>query len=342
MSLARCPLFGRCGGCQHQDLTYSEELALKEARLKELLRLDEALYHPMVPSPQEYFYRNRLDLKLKQGKDGGISIGFTPVGGRGIIEVDHCPVAQEPINAFLARVKREAKEKITPKYREANLTVRSGDDGRAFWGGIGRRSNELAPKDYLWTTVEGKKVHYSLDTFFQVNTSIIPKVFEVIKAFGIWNEQETHFYDLYGGVGLFGIGLAQMVKQVLLIEHCEPAVKIARHNLAVNNLTNVEILEGKVEKYLDRLDEGASASRVAMIDPPRAGLSEEACRFFSRSTLFAHLMYLSCKPESLARDLPAFLEQGWEIEQVIPFDFFPQTRHIETLVLMRRAAHPSV
>lgn len=335
-----CPVFGECGGCFYQNIAYPEELGIKEKQLRDLLResagIPENVFSPIVPSPKPYHYRNRLDLKLKRTKDGDILIGFTPADdGRGIVPVEACFTADRNISDFIPALKRQAVERLPAKYRTANLVVRTGDDGRALWGGIGRRSCRLPERDYLWTEIGGKRIFYSLDTFFQANLPVLPKLFDAIRALPCWDPAPV-FYDLYGGVGLFGIGLSDKVRKVILVEECASSVRLACYNAVYHRLTNVKIVEGKVEDRLPLLlKEGGSSRGVAMADPPRAGLSDGALRLLAAANAFSHILYLSCNPAALAHDLHGFIDGGWQVEKIIPFDFFPRTKHLEVLALLK-------
>ena len=174
----QCPVFGQCGGCLYQDIPYEEELRIKETNLKTLLQsrlnIADELFEPITASPRDYHYRNRLDLKLVCTKEQGVLIGFSSEGRNNIIPIEACPIAQQEISAYLPKVKREAINRLTPKYKMANLVVKTGEDGRVAWGGIGRRSLQMKEEDYLWTEIAGKKIFYSLDTFFQAIRSILP------------------------------------------------------------------------------------------------------------------------------------------------------------------------
>ena len=335
---APCPVFGKCQGCLYQNIRYSDELKIKEEWLRGLLpaslEIDDGAFAPVVPSPKPYHYRNRLDLKLKRTIEKGILIGFTPVDRRGILPVEECFIAEENISRFIPELKKQAIERLPAKYRLANLTVRSGDDGRVLWGGIGRGSCALLPKDYFWTQVGALKIFYSLDTFFQANLSILPALVEVIRGLEIWDPAPV-FYDLYGGVGFFGLVLAGKVDGVVHIEENSASMQLARYNVRINGVENFKAVEGKVEDKLPGLLARAPAkTKVAMVDPPRAGLSPKACAYLAAARELDHLMYLSCNPESLARDLGVFVDEGWKVRRVRPFDFFPKTKHLETLVLL--------
>ncbi|MBF0478116.1 MAG: class I SAM-dependent RNA methyltransferase [Candidatus Omnitrophica bacterium] len=338
-----CPAFGNCGGCCYQDISYEEELKIKDGKIRELLcakgLVDPQLISPIEPSPQIYHYRNRLNLQLKKYKStGNIEVGFTPVEGRGVVEVTQCPIAVEPVSQFLSSLKKEAIPKLPPKYRMANLSVRAGDEGKVLWGGIGKLSTRLKPENYFWTEINGCRIFYSLDTFFQPNTSILPRLFEVLRSFEVWVKKPV-FFDLYGGVGFFTLCVADLVDQAILIEECVASIQVARYNVDYHHLTNCEVIEGRVEKHLSAaLKKYTGQVKVAMIDPPRGGLSVQSRQMLIEAG-FDQIFYLSCNPETLARDLNDLTPHGWQIQKVIPFDFFPRTKHIETLVNLKFGGH---
>lgn len=333
-----CPVFGVCGGCSHQDISYEHELALKEENLKKLfaekLGLNPEVFDPIVASPQAYHYRNRLDLTLRRRRDG-IMLGFQVAAARTIIEIEKCPIAREEISKFIPQLKQEAIAKLPADYRNANLVVRTGEDGRVLWGGIGKRSLSLEEKDYFWTTIRGRKIFYSLDTFFQANLFILPALMDVIEKYAGFDAQ-TCFLDLYSGTGLFGLAFADKAKKIFMIEENGPSTDAAAYALQFHNLSHAVIRTGKVETELPAvLSELDNEKRViAIVDPPRHGLSLCALEAIAAEKRLEKLFYLSCLPESLARDLVLFQEKGWKVERVIPFDFFPRTHHLETLVLL--------
>ena len=334
-----CPIFGECGGCSFQDIAYEEELSLKEKCVKDELRraveVDEAVFEPMVASPKPYEYRHRVDLKLQRTKNG-IFIGFTPKRGFGVLPVESCPIAEKSVNEAMPRVKQEALAQVTAKHRQANLVIRTSQDGRVFWGGIGRKSLRMKEEDYFWVDINGRRIFYALDTFFQANLSILPKLIQTIRELNIWSKDSVLF-DLYGGVGLFGISFADLVKKVVLIEEVRSSVELARYNANYGKISIFEIVEGRVEDRGPFIIESENGrEHIAVIDPPRAGLSPQAKDMLSASDKLRFILYLSCNPAALARDLVDFLKEGWRIEKIIPFDFFPKTKHIETFVLLER------
>ncbi len=338
----QCPVFGQCGGCQYQNISYQSELALKEKYLQKLF-LDAGIltvggWEPIVPSPAEFHYRSRLDMKFLKTRDGRTFMGFSPLNGKWMIEVDSCPIAMRSISDFLPQLKKEAIAKLPPKYRNANLVVKTSDDGRVVWGGIGRRSLKLQEDDFLCAQIAGKKIFYSLDTFFQANLSILPLLVQKIKDLNILDEK-TVFYDLYGGVGLFGICLSDLVGKVILVEDNIHSTRMAEYNKNFHGLKDFEIISGKVEDvYPPFLEKPQAHRQVAFIDPPRQGLALSVAQAMAKAKNVDDLLYLSCHPQSLLRDLKIFLQEDWKICKVMPFDFFARTQHIETLVLLKPKA----
>lgn len=334
----QCAVYGQCGGCDYQHLSYADELIIKNQYVRTLFEeafsLDPNFISSIVSSPEEYYYRHRLDFKFIKNRNDERLLGFTPAQKKGIIVVDTCHIAKKEIVDFIPKLKEESRN--WPKeYRRANVVVRTGDDGRVLWGGVGKRSLRTDPKDYLWSEIHGRRIYYSMESFFQANLSILPKVFETLWSFPVWNKR-VKFYDLYGGVGLFSLALFDRVKEVLLIEENIHAIKVAEHNKEYNQAANIQIVSGRVEDHLSKINpENKEDLHVAMIDPPRAGLGKDVSKALSQATGLDCLFYLSCHPESLINDLKILTQSIWSIERVIPFDFFPRTKHIETLVFLR-------
>jgi len=331
-----CPVFGTCGGCAYQDIPYEEEIKLKAEALKDLFKIElgigEELFDPVLPSPKPYHYRHRLDLSLIKTKREGIFIGFRHEGNRQVVDIESCAIAQEEVSTFIPELRKQALEKLPEKYRMATLTVTTGNEGRVVWGGIGRRSLRQEASDYLWTEIYNRKIFYSLETFFQANLAILPQVVDKIRSLPIW-DKETHFFDLYGGVGLFGLSVSDLVKKVFIVESAKPSAEIAQYNVEKNQLDSVDVHVGEVEKVYPYLLKGAEGDKkIAMVDPPRRGLSDPAREALIQSREVKALLYLSCQPETLVRDLLEFIKKDWRVVRVFPFDFFPKTKHLETLV----------
>lgn len=331
-----CRYFEECGGCQYQHLSYPDELALKRNdlvdKLKACLSIDEYVIQDVLPSPQEYYYRHRLDLRLLKTKNGTVHIGFTRPR-QPVLEIDSCVIARREIDQFIPQLKKEAVAVLPDKYRLANLTVRSGDDCQVRWGGIGKGSLRTTDDNYMWTEINGKRIHYGMDTFFQSNLFILPSLFEHIRALPIW-DQNALFFDLYGGVGLFGLCVSDLVKEVCLIEENPHSARCAQFNATYNKLGNFHVHSARVEEVLQTvLEKQGNHHHIVMVDPPRSGLSDSSVTMLNGLNYVGHLLYLSCNPETLIPNLKDLTVGGgqWQIESILPCDFFPKTRHLEVL-----------
>lgn len=335
-----CPVFGLCGGCSYQHLSYEEELRLKEEELKGKfiaeLKLPPTIFGALVASPKHYNYRHRLDIALRKLKTGEKLFGFVSPTTHHTIPIDSCPIAMEAVSDYLPTLKKEAFEKLPQSYRVANLTIKTGDDGKVYWGGIGKKSLQLTENKYFHTVVDGKKIYYSLDTFFQANLSILPLLRQTMMDVALW-DKNTLLLDLYGGVGLFSVFFAECVKKVFLVEENVASIRMAEFNKATNQINSMEILSGKVEAKLEEIREQHPTDDLfALVDPPRYGLSDDAKNLLHKQANIKELLYLSCGPDSLLRDLKFFTAKGWNIKKIVPLDFFPRTKHLEVLTKLVR------
>lgn len=329
-----CPYYGSCGGCIYQHLSYEEELRIKATDLKELLsklNIVEDVFSPVVASPDPYHYRSRLDLSFRRTRQGFV-LGFMGEATTRLVPIDSCAIARPEISSFLSQLRELASQKIPEKYRSANLVVKTGEDDSVQWGGIGRRSLRLPESQYFWTTIEGKRIYYSLDTFFQANLAILPLLMKDLRAL-LELDSETYLLDLYSGVGLFWAVFASEAKGVWGVEENRAALPIAELNRRYNKLTHVTLKDARTEDCLEEIMTELGSHRVAaIVDPPRKGLTPEALGKLTSAKNLGPLIYISCNKKALARDLEEFLKCGWRVERVIPYDFFPRTKHLETIV----------
>lgn len=350
-AVPRCAVFGQCGGCKYQDISYEAELGLKQEQVRQvfvdgLLRLPESALEPIAPSPDLYGYRTNLDLTfIRTRQDNKYLLGFMKERSkRHIVTIDACPIARPEISALLPELCETAGARLPDSKRLANLAVKAAGDGRVRWGGIGKRSLTLPPSELLWADICGKRIYFSLDTFFQANTGILPRVRERMLVWTDWDPSRTVFYDLYAGVGLFSFLMSDHVKQSVMIEWVGPSIDCARHTIETGGYRNVEIRMGRTEAELPRLLSeigSVPADAVALVDPPRRGLSPAALESLDAASALGleRLFYLSCGIESLDRDLRQFVKRGWTVEKLGAFDFFPRTKHIETLAFLTKRKH---
>lgn len=332
---APCPHFATCGGCQYQNLTYAEQLAWKRRQVEELLKFMAGVeFHvsPVIGSPVQYGYRSKITPHFNAPRGDGkpLPIGFLRQGTRfDIIDVEHCKIATDPINARLAESRANVRQKAangdyarggTLLLRDASGTVTTNYD------------------DIVTETVGDLKLKFLARDFFQNNPFILP-------AFtGYAREQAAasgarFMVDAYCGSGLFALSCAPAFEQVAGIEISESSIVFAKQNAAANKLANVTFQAGDAAAIFAGLTFPA-ADTVVLIDPPRKGCDES---FLNQ--LFAYgpraVVYVSCDPATQMRDLKSFLAAGYELTAVQPFDLFPQTRHLECVITLRKAVTPA-
>ena len=183
-------------------------------------------------------------------------------------------------------------------------------------------------------TLNGLRFRIGPDTFFQSNTAQAEKLFTRLRELATLHGRPAVALDLFAGTGPIALHLAAVAERVIAVESWEPSVLAARENLALNDIQNVDLLVADVNEALpagipEKVD-------LVVVDPPRPGLSPEAIAWITKLNPGA-ILYVSCNPATLARDLKLFLQAPYRLETIEPFDFFPHTVHLETLVLLRRA-----
>ncbi len=198
----------------------------------------------------------------------------------------------------------------------------------------GRRGRVVIGQDHLMEQVLGKVFRISAGSFFQVNASQTPQLVQKALAFAQPQYNED-VLDGYSGVGLFSLFLADRARHVTAIESQPSAVADARASAAFNHVSNITIIEGLLERVIPQLTSSRQKAQVAVVDPPRAGCHPRALQEIKAMNPRC-LVYISCDPATLARDLHLFCSDGYRLAMVQPVDMFPNTAHIETVTLVER------
>lgn len=388
-----CPLFGRCGGCQYQHLTYDEQLAWKRRQVEELLRHMADVEFPVaptVPSPRRYGYRSKITPHfqvrgVRSAERGAPAqpaasepvatpIGFLKQGTRfDLLDVPACPIATPEINAKLTEVRARTHARLAAGEfkRDATLLLRHAQEGvitdydaviheviaqsvaglgeagpgsttpatttasaaaqNAANAGVPPSAFSLPPG----ASAAPLRLHFLARDFFQNNPFILPAftsyVREQAQASGA-----RYLVDAYCGSGLFALSCAPAFERVAGVEVSETSVKFARENAAANGIANAVFSAGDAATIFAGLDACfAPRDTAVVIDPPRKGCDES---FLAQLFTFGPraVVYVSCDPATQMRDLKSFLAAGYELTAVQPFDLFPQTRHLECVITLRR------
>ncbi len=333
-----CRYFGDCTGCQWQHLDYPAQLEAKRERVVDAFqrvgRFADPPVDAAVPSPQQYGYRNHARFTVGPGG----ALGFVNRETRRFVGVDHCQLMNPEINRNLALLQGRCEE-------TTQLSIRAGaaDDGkeRADFTDFlvqPRLTGPDAPVPTGQTSytdrVDGRSFRVSSPSFFQVNAAQAAETARTVRRFLDLGPDDV-LLDAYTGVGTFAILLAAYVKKVIAVEESSAAVADARAN--ASDAPNIEFALGKTEDVLGRLTERPDA---VVLDPPRTGCRREALDSLVRLAP-PRVAYVSCDPETLARDLKVLCQGGYALRRVVPLDMFPQTHHVECAAFLDRSVDSS-
>jgi len=325
-----CPLFGVCGGCQYQNLAYSEQLVWKQRQVREALAriggLPEAEVRPTHPSPKPYHYRSKLTPHYEPPRrDGAFSIGFLRAGSkRALLDVPQCPIATKAINVALPGVRAELAARAAKLKRGGTLLLRETHEGIV-----------TDPANLVSAKIGETNFQFTAGDFFQNNPFILPELVEYALGEAVAGGARN-LLDVYCGVGVFALCGRKKFERCLGIEVNADAVRRAQANAALNHAVNCEFRAGAAEAIFAGATFPASQT-AAILDPPRAGCDEA---FLAQLINYgpARVVYVSCDPATQARDLKILVAGGYRFLHAQPFDFFPQTRHIEDVVTLSSSA----
>ena len=316
----QCQYFGRCGGCDFQQLNYAAQLTAKVGIVRDCLtRIGKVNYEreiEIIASPQPYEYRSRArwhaDTRARK-------IGYFKRYSHEIIDVENCPILvpalEKTLENFRASLNWEEfwAEKIELEAASANEE-------------ISIYSAELIePTRELCFAADGAKYFYDASVFFQGNQFLIEQLIELATR----GASGATALDLFCGVGLFSIPLARNFAEVFGIEASAKAIEFAQKNTDTARLSNIRFKAEGVSEFL-RENEFENVDFI-LLDPPRAG-TEHATIAAILKIKPKEISYVACDPATLARDLKLLTESVYKIERITALDLFPQTHHVETVV----------
>jgi len=319
-----CPYYGSCGGCQYQHMSYAEELRWKEIQIRESLQkqlqLPDECFQPIVASSNPYHYRNHLT--LHRTPNG--ALGFVNEDNESAVAIESCLIAKKELNEWLKTRKPES-ENQTKDY-PPRITARIS---------AGEKVITSAEDTFFNIPLGNTRVRTHSRCFFQNNLEMTLKMAE--KIYNLYESaRPEQFWDLYAGVGTFTMMVNPRRALTLCVESHPSAVEALEMNLKNAGLA-AEIAPEPVEDCIeDILEENRKGPILALLDPPRAGLDPIVTRALSSGKGPDIIAYISCHMGALGRDLRVLTEQAYQIDSVQAFDMFPRTKHIETLVVLRR------
>ena len=319
---ASCPYFGQCTGCQWQHIGYEHQLQLKHEISKEALEkaggISDAPLAPVVPAPEPFDYRNHA--RFTVGPEG--SLGFVNRESRQFVRVDRCLLMHTWINQALSQLQGRcgATTQVSIRYG-----VNTGQ--WIIQPNLGTSVPLESGQRYYEEVLLGQRFHINSASFFQVNTAQAERMAQLVSERLSLTGRELAV-EAYAGVGTFAVLLAPHADKVFAIEDSATAVQDARVN--IQDLHNVELITARTEDILGSLPDTTDA---LVLDPPRVG-----CHPLALHALLRHpprrIVYVSCDPWALARDLHILLDGPFVLEEVLPIDLFPQTHHVECIATL--------
>ena len=363
----RCEHFGTCGGCQYQHMPLVTQRAWKRRHVIDSFariggydaRVDlEALVRNTAggDAAHAWHYRSKITPHHEAPRRGDASydigaIGFREATRRRLVDVTNCALATPAINAALPAARDAARAHAAERARRADAARARGDKRRPKGATLLLRDAdggvETDPREHVRSTIAGVDFRFLAGEFFQNNPSALPLLLAHVAARASAEGALTHLVDAYCGGGFFALGTASKFSRVAGVEISEDNVIAARANAERNGVRHVTFEAGDAAALFAPLVNGGGddsdaapfppAETCVVIDPPRKGCDEA---FLDQLFDFAprRVVYVSCDPSTQARDAAAFLSAGYELREVLPFDLFPQTRHIEAVAVFDRRA----
>ena len=356
-----CPYVNDCGGCPWQQVQYAAQLKAKEQSVADALRrigkLDGFELRPIIASPREYHYRRRIRLQCDKAK----RIGFFRAFSHDLVEVDGCLIADGRLNKVIDPLRTWINELDTPVEHveivtgdDPNEVVAAGkiagefiarddsacerliDQGSGINGLVlyaetwrkewGRTAVSIRSDNGICLKVEG-------DVFTQINAEGNRKLLTELLAAGGF-EKSDQLLELYSGAGNFTLSLAKRAQEAVAVESYRQSVDSGKRSAQLNGIANIRWICAHVPAAVKQLAKQRERFSKIILDPPRAGakgIDRDLAALGAKK-----ILYVSCNPTTLARDLAALARHGYKLTSVQPIDLFPHTFHVETLAVMIR------
>lgn len=327
-----CPFYDICGGCNFLHATKYLENEFKIQKGKKFLGSIDKLYETI-----EFNYRNKVIFHVKKGK-----IGFYKTNTNQLIKITYCYLLDDEINKILAlfnkhvdsnftgeiliRVNslKETLVSITGNYQYTNILINSNLINNLVYN-----SKVLKGNSYFLEYINNYKFKVSYLSFFQVNHQGLENIINILSNF-LKDKNINIALDLYSGTSVLGIIMARYVKKVISVEEVKVATLDALENKKLNKINNLEVINGKVEDYIDTFKN----IDLVVVDPARRGLDKKTINYL-KTIKSNYLIYIACKMDSLKRDLKD-LKEIYDVTSINLVDMFPRTNHVESLCVLKR------
>ncbi len=354
---APCKYYTHCGGCQLQHLDYEGQLKVKEEILLESLerigKIKVKSIDGVLGSKKEFGYRIKVQFKVR---DGGL--GFFAWGTNELVPIEECLLVHPKINQLIPALKELVKS--VKDLQELHVTYSPDEDEFLLklitvspmeTEKLRRLKEHILPKEVVclgnYTSLRGKlikrvaigrefsffrlgkfRLRVSNDSFFQINHTL----YEDFPKLVVEGERVKRVLELHSGVGFFSFWMAQCCEYLFGSDANQSAVKDAVYNAKLNQVSNVSFAHERAFETLK--NHAGEAIDLLVLDPPREGLSEGEAKLIVQNKP-KRIIYVSCNPTTLARDLKVLASGGYKIETIRLVDNFPQTYHVEAIAKLK-------
>lgn len=375
-----CPVAGKCGGCQLQNMSYERQLSFKEARVIKLLG-KYCHVNKIIGMENPYHYRNKVQAAFGTTRGGKIISGVYQSGSHRIVCVDRCKIEDKKADEIIFTIRSMMPGFRMTAYNEDRKTgfLRHVLVKRGFTSGeimvvlvtgtvvfpgknafikalleahpeittiiqninntdtsmvLGETEKVLYGKGKIKDALCGCEFSISAKSFYQINPVQTEKLYSKAIEFAELNGTET-VIDAYCGIGTIGIVAAAKAKQVIGVEVNRDAIHDAIGNAKLNGINNIRFYCDDAGEFMSRMAADGEKADVVFMDPPRAG-SDKAFLSSMLTLSPKKIIYISCNPETQARDLVFLTRNGYKVRKIQPVDMFPHTAHVETVCLLTR------
>jgi 23S rRNA (uracil1939-C5)-methyltransferase len=359
---APCQYFGRCGGCQWQHVVYPYQIQSKKMISKDLIERIGGVKNPNVldtySAGAEWNYRQRVRFQIGRKKDA-VSFGFAVHNSREVVDIETCHIVRKPIAELINKIRQHKNE--LDRFYDFEIYYSEKDDNFIF-SGLAREKSALGDLKKIleffkggvlvdkttkaYTTVGEPFLNYAVNTsgmdfllkvyaggFIQANPEVNELILNVMGE-QFENPGDMNMLELYAGSGNFSLFFSKMFKQVVSVEGEPSSFKALEENIRRNKASNLRPVKAAVYDEVVRCFNRKKQFDVIFLDPPRIG-AKEIMPFLPKLNPDT-ILYLSCNPSTLARDIQILAFSGYELVKAIPFDMFPQTFHIEILAILKK------
>lgn len=335
-----CPYYKVCGGCSIAYFSDKKQEEFKKNKVKNILQRYtkyEEIKIKKYYKAEDLFYRNKVTLHIKNNK-----LGFYKEKSQDLVEIKECLLVDKKINKVIQELNTYLKNTKT-KIKE--ITIRSslleimllinGETDPSFIEMFSKynlviNEKEIVNHDYILDELLGKKFVIRKDSFYQVNKKQVENLYQIAIDY-VKSKKYNTILDLYCGTGTIGILLSDYVKKVIGIEINPRSIESANENKEKNQVKNISFLQGKAEQQIDKIKEKID---LIVVDPPRSGLEDHVITMIKES-LSKAIIYISCDPMTLARDIEK-LRENYNLKEVSVVDMFKNTYHVETVCVLER------